>query len=142
MKVILIEGEENTGKSTLFRKILKELVERSNVKDEYVQDFWGFYEIEGKKVILNSFSDDSNIIEEFKEFYEKYKDKCDVLVTAIRPDDNNNKLREDMKKVYEQDKSEQEIVITLKKIRKKDKIEQDKYLEEKYDEFLLEWNKI
>ncbi|MFJ1473985.1 hypothetical protein ACILE9_06940 [Capnocytophaga cynodegmi] len=49
MKVILIEGEENTGKSTLFRKILKELVKRPNVKDEYVQDFWGFYEIEEKK---------------------------------------------------------------------------------------------
>ncbi|MFJ1473984.1 hypothetical protein ACILE9_06935 [Capnocytophaga cynodegmi] len=47
-----------------------------------------------------------------------------------------------MKKVYKQDKSEEEIVITLKKIRKKDKTEQEKFLGEKYDEFLSEWNKI
>ncbi|ATA93292.1 hypothetical protein CGC54_02530 [Capnocytophaga canimorsus] len=140
MKVILIEGEENTGKSTLFRKILKELVKRPNVKDEYVQDFWGFYEIEGKKVILNSFSDELKIIREFKEFYKKYKDECDVLVTAIRPKEVNSRLHNAMKKaIYEADKSEQEIVIRLEK---KDKIEQDKYLEEKYKEFLLEWNKI
>ncbi|GIM53867.1 hypothetical protein [Capnocytophaga cynodegmi] len=140
MKVILIEGEENTGKSTLFRKILKELVKRPNVKDEYVQDFWGFYEMEGKKVILNSFSDELKIIREFKEFYKKYKDECDVLVTAIRPKEVNSGLHNAMKKaIYEADKSEQEIVIRLEK---KDKTEQEKFLGEKYDEFLSEWNKI
>ncbi|ATA67153.1 hypothetical protein CGC48_00065 [Capnocytophaga cynodegmi] len=142
MKVILIEGEENTGKSTLFRKIREELINGKGIiiKEEYEQDFWGFYEIEEKKVILNSFSDQFKIIREFKEFYEKYRDECNVLVTAIRPKEVNPRLHNAMKKkIYEADKSEQEIVIRLEK---KHKIEQDKYLEEKYDEFLSEWSKI
>ena len=71
MKIILIQGAKNTGKTTLcnnidyyFKKQLKARVVRKQILSN--GDFWKEYSIKigGKKVrvIINSFSDDTKVI--------------------------------------------------------------------------------
>ncbi|WP_314286172.1 hypothetical protein [Capnocytophaga sputigena] len=118
MKVILIQGAENTGKTTLcnnidyyFKKQLKARVVRKQILSN--GDFWKEYSIKigGKKVrvIINSFSDDTKVIKNFKNNF--YKSNIDVLITAIRPmgDKNHNAV----KQIYQKDLTGKEEIIDL-----------------------------
>lgn len=120
MKVILIQGSQNAGKSSLFVEVRKNYVTPDNTEVEEIhnqKDFWGVYRINGKRVLLNSWSDLSDVIRGFREFYHKHKaEGYDVLVTAIRSL-SNPRLHKFVKKVYQADCVE-EFVIDLDEIGK------------------------
>lgn len=126
MKVILIQGCPNAGKSSLFWEIHKNYVTSDNTEVEEIhnqKDFLGVYHIKEKKVLLNSWADTLGVITGFREFYHKNKaEGYDVLVTAIRSL-SNSKLHKYVKEVYQSDCVE-EFVIDLDKIGKKQSSQQ------------------
>jgi hypothetical protein len=100
MKIVLIQGDENTGKTTLCNQIdewlQKEFVNESWLKNfknnrrvmgkmevikdvSHAPDFFAIYNIELpknklKRIIINSLSDDEVVIEKFKDFFTKHKE--------------------------------------------------------------------
>lgn len=111
MKVILIQGDENTGKTTLCNQIdewlQKEFINeyfkpKYKKKHEKIEkmvvtkdislrtDFFALYDIKQKKsinhkrIIINSLSDEVEQFYKFKEFFEEHKkEKTDVVKDVI-----------------------------------------------------------
>lgn len=147
MKIILIQGDENTGKTTLCNQI-DEWLQRELLRERGINlriemtkhfskknDFFAVYDIytnnTNKKpeeldvfkarIFINSGSEEK-CITPFERFYkneneEYYKNKPepDLLITAIRPSDNNNNnnknnLYNKMKNALELDLSDLEEV--------------------------------
>ena len=147
MKVILIQGAENTGKTTLCNQI-DEWLQRELLREKGINlriemtkhfskknDFFAVYDIYTNKTIknpeeldffkarifINSGSEES-CITPFERFYKNEKDEYyknnnyepDLLITAIRPSDNNNntdkQLYNKMKNALELDLSDLEKV--------------------------------
>ena len=116
MKVILLQGKGNSGKTTLSTEIDEWLLQNSFVEEfkkldpnnenasPYQRDFWAIYykKIEGRnvRVFLNSWSDTGDIINAFRDIYkENKKDGYDILITAIRSK-SNPRLYEWTREVY------------------------------------------
>lgn len=131
MKVILIEGRQNAGKTTLCKAIEKWIIDQWTSKHKEIRivreanendDFLGMYEIidtKGNnkpfKIIINSASDHSNMIKNFDDFYGLYK-PCDILITAIRPDNaSDKKLHNKVKDVFKEDLTNTPFIIDLNK---------------------------
>jgi len=142
MKVILIQGAENTGKTTLCNRI-DEWLQRELLREKGINlriemtkhfskknDFFAVYDIYTNKnteelddfkarIFINSGSE-KLCITPFERFYkneneEYYKNKRqpDLVITAIRPSDNNNtdkKLYNKMKNALGLDLSDLEKV--------------------------------
>lgn len=119
MKVILIQGEKDAGKTTLCKAIEKWIIDQWTSKHKEIRivreangkdDFLGMYEIidtKGNnkpfKIIINSASDHSTMIKKFETFYKTHR-PCDILITAIRPDNaSDKKLHEGIKDVFQED---------------------------------------
>jgi|GEM_PF-411103 len=107
MKIILIQGDENTGKTTLCNRIdewlQKEFIdEYSSRKGKKIEkmvvtkdislrtDFFALYDIKQKesinhkRIIINSLSDEVKQFYKFKEFFEEHKEeKTDVVKDVI-----------------------------------------------------------
>lgn len=123
MKVILIQGAENTGKTTLCNQIdewlQKEFInEYSSKRDRKIEkmvvikdlslntDFFALYDIKQKKsinhkrIIINSLSDEVDQFYKFKDFFEEHRiEKTNVLKDTI-----NSFFDELIKKEVNQDK--------------------------------------
>lgn len=123
MKIVLIQGDENTGKTTLCNQIDKWLQKESFLcvtKEEdkpkkpkhiKLKDFRALYEKDSKKIILNTLSDDDKVISDFETFFKKNQN-VDVLVTVIRPNaDKNTNLHKLLKDVY--GKKEEDLLIDM-----------------------------
>ena len=105
MEVVLIQGEENTGKTTLCKmieeilisigyKLLKDKegkdIRISRKHKEIEEDFTAIY-IKGKcKIIINSESE-TNGINNLNEIFKNNFEKHTVLITAIRPEETDAK---------------------------------------------------
>lgn len=122
MRAFLIQGRAGTGKTTLCNFIEKLLIEegyqiifdsreKDYPKDKWKNDFLAVYEKDGKKTIINTWSDTKTSAEYLSEKYEEYK-PFDTIITAIRPYDWNNRLHLWLKRKFENDTSE-EIPIDL-----------------------------
>ena len=128
MKVIHIQGAENTGKTTLCNRIV-EWLRKEGVQDipqkyeedkpkkpkhKELKDFRAIYEKNSKKILVNTLSDDIDVIKNFETFY-KDNQGVDVLITAIRPshsDKKENDLHQMIKDVYNQS---EDLVIDMEK---------------------------
>lgn len=112
MKIVLIQGDENTGKTTLcnqidewlqkesFLCVTKEEDKPKKPKHIKLKDFRALYKKDSKKIILNTLSDDNNVISDFEAFLSKNQ-SVDILITVIRPNAaKNTYLHEQVKKVY------------------------------------------
>lgn len=116
MKVILLQGKGNSGKTRLSNKIDEWLLQDGFVEEfkkldpnnknalSYQRDFWAIYNknIEGRnvRVFLNSWSDTGDIINAFRDIYKgNEKDGYDILITAIRSK-SNPRLYEWTREVY------------------------------------------
>lgn len=146
MKVILIQGDENTGKTTLCNRI-DEWLQRESLKEQQKNfriemtkhfskknDFFAVYDIYTNKtnknpeeldffkarIFINSGSEEKCITpferfykNENEEYYKNNNYEPDLLITAIRPSDNNNTdklLYNKMKNALELDLSDLEKV--------------------------------
>ena len=111
MKIILIQGGEDTGKTTLCNKLDEWLQKEQNYrrtvykedepkkpKHKNLKDFRAVYEKEGKKVLMNTLADDEIVIQEFKNFLAENQQDVDMLITTIRPPKDN--LSTLIKQVY------------------------------------------
>lgn len=107
MKVILIQGDENTGKTTLCNQIdewlqkefIDEYSSKSSKKIEKMvvtkdisldTDFFALYDIKQKesikhkRIIINSLSDEVEQFYKFKDFFEEHKEeKTNIVKDAI-----------------------------------------------------------
>ena len=104
MKVILIQGAENTGKTILCNRIVEwlrkegfqdipqkyEEDEPKKPKHKELKDFRAIYKKKSKKILVNTLSDDIDVIKNFETFY-KDNQGVDVLITAIRPSHSDKK---------------------------------------------------
>ena len=135
MKIILIQGAKNTGKTTLCNRI-DEWLQREFI-DEYFEenhekiekmvvtkdisldtDFFALYDIKQikninhKRIIINSLSDEVNQFYKFKEFFEEHKEeKTNVLKDVINScfdillkkekDNNKKEIYKNIKEIYE-----------------------------------------
>lgn len=123
MKVILIEGVANSGKTTLCNDIRSFLektcsaqIEIEDIDKKNKKDFVGIYLVEGKRIFINSWSDMKSVIDYFDYHYQTNKKQgYDILITAIRPKETNPKLHQWVKNVYGQDinSNKDELVIDL-----------------------------
>ena len=131
MKVILIQGDENTGKTTLCNQIDKWLQkkfisERGKKIEKMVvtkdisldTDFFALYDIKQikninhKRIIINSLSDEVKQFYKFKEFFEEHKkEKTDVVKDVI-----NSCFDILLKNVKENKKDKKEIYKNIKEI--------------------------
>lgn len=120
MKVFLIQGKSNVGKTTLCNAIEKWIIEKGKLKENRIKvgsgndenDFISKYEINGKVVVINSWSDDEESIENLREVYEGDTGNCDVLITAIRPFYRNDKdIHTKLKDIFMNDVSEEDIIV-------------------------------
>ena len=111
MKIILIQGGEDTGKTTLCNKLdewlqkeqsyqrtVYEKDEPKKPKHKNLKDFRAVYEKEGKKVLMNTLADDQNVIQQFEDFLAENQQDVDMLITTIRPPKDN--LSTLIKQVY------------------------------------------
>ena len=122
MEVVLIQGEENTGKTTLCKMIedcliqnnFKEQDRRSRPECGLEQDFTVLYEKDGCRIIINSESEKGGS-DRFDDFYKKHSPygDCDIIITAIRPKNTNPNLHKWIKDVYKSDFKGEEYVIDL-----------------------------
>ena len=111
MKIILIQGGEDTGKTTLCNKLDEWLQKEQNYqrtvyeedtpkkpKHKKLKDFRVVYEKERKKVLMNTLADDQDVIQQFEYFFRQNQQDVDMLITTIRPlEDNLSTL---IKQVY------------------------------------------
>lgn len=131
MKVILIQGDENTGKTTLCNQIdewlqKKFISERGKKIEKMVvtkdisldTDFFALYDIKQikninhKRIIINSLSDEVKQFYKFKEFFEEHKkEKTDVEKDVI-----NSCFDILLKNVKENKKDKKEIYKNIKEI--------------------------
>ncbi len=131
MKVILIQGKKDAGKTTLCKAIEKWIIDQWTSKHKEIRivreanendDFLGMYEIidtKGNnkpfKIIINSASDHSTMIKNFETFYKTHR-PCDILITAIRPESSNKTLHYKVKDVFDAElKGNKPFVIDLDK---------------------------
>ena len=137
MKVILIQGKANTGKTTLCNRIDEWLLNVKNFSIEdrepktstsKTEDFKAIYskKIDTKeiRIILNSSSDTLKIIDDFKRYYVNNQNNgYDMFVTTIRSP-KNVKLNKEVKGIYtpqsedlviDMEKSLEEIVNQIQK---------------------------
>src|SRR5690606_37667153 len=131
MEIVLIQGSENTGKTTLCKMIedclidsgFREEVRESRPTCGYEQDFTAIYRKDKCTVIINSESEKGGL-DRFIEIYENnlLYDECTIIITAIRPKDSNSNLNKWTKDVYKKDFKGEEYVIDLdaEKIENKD----------------------
>ena len=135
MKVILIQGAKNTGKTTLCNRIdewlqkefINEYFKENREKIEKMvvtkdisldTDFFALYDIKQikninhKRIIINSLSDEVNQFYKFKEFFEEHKEeKTNVLKDVINScfdillkkekDNNKKEIYKNIKEIYE-----------------------------------------
>jgi len=98
MEIILIQGGEDTGKTTLCNKLdewlqKKQKYQRTVYKEDEpkkpkhknLKDFRAVYEKEGKKVLMNTLADDQDVIQQFEDFLAENQQDVDMLITTIRP---------------------------------------------------------
>ncbi len=86
MRVILLSGDESCGKTTSL-KMLVDSIARTGVEileteplDTRDYDFaYRMQYPDGKKLVIATQGD---YVRRFKEYFEKYKDSCDILVCA------------------------------------------------------------
>ena len=125
MKIILIQGYPNTGKTTLCNNFDYYITKKLNahcIKKEKLcnGDFWGAYNINQedvkKRIIINSYSDGEKVIRKFeKQFYQKYRvNDNDILITAIRP--QGDTYHNVIKGIYNNETNKQEYIIDLDSI--------------------------
>lgn len=127
MKVILIEGRQNAGKTTLCEVIGKWLEKNGYPKQDinYIKggpDFYGTYKgiysgvdkaLQGKdiQIVVNTASDLYTIIQNFETYYKNVKKKgsIDILITAIRSIghhiENEKDVRQQIEDIYTPDMS-------------------------------------
>lgn len=140
MEVVLIQGNANSGKTTLSRMIEKCLIkvgfelEKNNKGEGLKQigtnegnkrDFTAFYKKENCRIIINSESEEDGI-DRFRDMYNTNKsyDECTIIITAIRKI-NTKGLRNKMIDIYKKDflddkgAKKEEYVIDLNIERKK-----------------------
>lgn|SRR5690554_40751 len=122
MEVILAQGDKKTGKTELCKKIVKLLTFYNFIAIEEEEtnsfgDFLGIYEHKDCKtiIIINSGSDDNDIIKLFEGFYKKHTSKsvCDILISAIRPKSVNRNLNKYIKDIYKDDFEAEEYIVDL-----------------------------
>lgn len=118
MEVILIQGKENTGKTTLCKMVECFLIQndfevvqrRHRPECGHEQDFTASYKKDGCRIIINSESEKGGV-NRFQCVY----GKCpyDIIITAIRPEDSNSSLNKWIRRVYENDFEGEEYIIDL-----------------------------
>lgn len=125
MKIILIQGGEDTGKTTLCNKLDEWLLQEEQnyqrtvyeedtpkkPKHKKLKDFRVVYEKEGKKVLMNTLADDQNVIQQFEDFLAQNQQDVDMLITTIRPPKDN--LSTLIKQVY--GSKEEDILVDMEK---------------------------
>lgn len=104
MKVILIQGRVNAGKTTLCNKIktyLQTTTKETELLPPNGDDFYHKYVIDNKTIIVVSASDDKNIIKKLKKIFNENQD-CDIFITVIRPCDTlkNKELHNLVKDIF------------------------------------------
>ncbi|WP_304348170.1 hypothetical protein [Capnocytophaga leadbetteri] len=142
MKIILIQGAENTGKTTLCNQIdewlQKEFIdEYSSKRSKKIEkmvvtkdisldtDFFALYDIKQKesikhkRIIINSLSDEVEQFYKFKDFFEEHKEeKTNIVKDAINSYfdillKNEKENKKDKKEIY---KNIKEIYKNIKEI--------------------------
>jgi hypothetical protein len=122
MKIILIQGCPNTGKTTLcnnFDYYIRKKLKAHCIRKKRLGngDFWGAYNINQKgvkkRIIINSYSDGKRVIRKFeRQFYQKYRvNDNDILITAIRP--QGDIYHNVIKGIYNNEPNKQEYIIDL-----------------------------
>ena len=125
MKVILLQGCANKGKTRLSNKIDEWLLQNNFIEEfkkldpnnenanPYQRDFWAVYN-KNIRIFLNSWSDTGDIINAFRDIYkENQKEGYNILITAIRSK-NNPRLHEWTKEVYNKELPKiEEFVLDL-----------------------------
>lgn len=128
MDCLLIGGAPSVGKSECIYRLTKYLISQGfvDVLNRVPQKFKDFRTvIEGKdrngksiRIIINSATDTTSVIENFKEFYDK-NGTYDVLISSIR--DNSFSVRIDFFKIMNiSDKTYNITEIPLSKITRRD----------------------
>ena len=122
MEIVLIQGSENTGKTTLCKMIedclidsgFREEVRESRPTCGYEQDFTAIYRKDKCTVIINSESEKGGF-DRFSEIYENNLpyDECTIIITAIRPKAINPNLHNWIRRVYEKQSIRKEHLIDL-----------------------------
>lgn len=151
MRAFLIQGRAGTGKTTLCNLIEKRLLEQGHTivfdsreedfpKEKWEYDFLAVYEKEGKRLILNTWSDTKSSADYLAKKCEEYK-SLDTIITAIRPKNVNRILHIRMiRAVFANDITE-DITIDLDMLR--EQCEQPETFAEEIleKEFIPQFNK-
>ena len=151
MKVILIQGKENSGKTTLCNQIdewlQKGIFQDVNLKRVDVtkqcfkkQDFVAIYDVFAEtadnkevRILINSASDDNTSIDTFESFKnncneEYYKNKeVDILITTIRNNDKP-KLQERIMEICDLAKKDFDQVPSIPIVIHKEDISKNKLM--------------
>lgn len=117
MKVILIQGRVNAGKTTLCNVIKTSLQKKGTEEQLYTpteRDFYNQYKINDKTIIVVSASDRSDLIKKLKRIVDK--NECDIVITAVRPNKGNDKdkeLHDAVRKIFIDKGIEGEDITTI-----------------------------
>lgn len=104
MKVILIQGRVNAGKTTLCN-VIKPFLEKKATENNVIpssfkgDDFCHRFIIDGKTVIIVSASDENDIIDELEKIFNENQ-HCDIFITVIRPKNHNPKLHNRVQNIF------------------------------------------
>ena len=100
MKIFVLKGNENSGKTTAIRNILQTIIKREHGKVLFYEhkgvdycDFISVIELKGKKIVINSLGDCVSYVKNGKAKAEK--ENADIFVTAWTSKlDNTHNLKE------------------------------------------------
>src|SRR5690554_1205865 len=130
MEVVLIQGKEKTGKTTLCKMIETILitigyephkdkegneVRISRIEKGIEKDFTAVY-IKGKCTIIINSESEKGGIDRLKKIYKNNNlpyGKCTIVITAIRPKSENPNLNKWIKDIYKDDFEAEEHIVDL-----------------------------
>ena len=116
MKIILIQGGEDTGKTTLCNKLDEWLLQEEQnyqrtVYEEDTPKKPKHKKLKDFRVLMNTLADDQNVIQQFEDFLAQNQQDVDMLITTIRPPKDN--LSTLIKQVY--GSKEEDILVDMEK---------------------------
>lgn len=116
MKVILIQGRKDAGKTTLcnvIKTFLQEEVTEEQLYAPIGKDFYHKYIINNKIIIIVSASDRIDLIRKLKRIVDNKE--CDIVITAVRPNkgSKDKELHNAVRKIFIDKGIENEDIATI-----------------------------